>query len=128
MGGWVSIMSNAAHGTLYIGVTADLAARIVQHREGKGSIFCRKHGLTRLVYVEPHQRIKDAIAREKAMKKWKRTWKTKLIRQANPDWADLFELIKCLAFSARPDRPLPSQGRRVEAVGAIRAARSAPAS
>lgn len=93
MGGWVYIMANGPHGTLYIGVTADLAARVFAHREGRGSEFCRKYGLTRLVYAERHEAITDAIAREKAMKRWKRQWKLKLIRQNNPDWLDLFETI-----------------------------------
>jgi len=93
MGGWVYIMTNGPHGTLYIGVTANLAARIHQHRIGQGSEFCRKHGLTRLVYVERHERIDEAIAREKAMKRWKRTWKLRLVREANPYWEDLFARI-----------------------------------
>ena len=93
MGGWVYIMTNRANGTLYIGVTANLAARIWQHRQGTGSEFCRKRGLTRLVYVERHERIEDAIAREKAMKRWKRAWKIRLIVEANPRWQDLFEQI-----------------------------------
>ena len=93
MGGWVYIMSNAAHGTLYIGVTSDLAARVCAHREGRGSAFCRKYNLVRLVYAEHHDTIIDAIAREKAMKKWKRQWKLRLIRQQNPDWLDLYETI-----------------------------------
>ena len=93
MGGWVYIMTNGPHGTLYIGVTADLAARVFAHRECRGSEFCRKHGLTRLVYAERHEAITDAITREKAMKKWKRQWKLRLIRQDNPDWLDLFETI-----------------------------------
>jgi putative endonuclease len=93
MGGGVYIMTNAPHGTLYIGVTADLAARVFAHREGSGSEFCRKHGLTRLVYTERHETITDAIARERAMKRWKRQWKLQLIRRDNPDWLDLFEMI-----------------------------------
>ncbi|MEL6529706.1 MAG: GIY-YIG nuclease family protein [Pseudomonadota bacterium] len=93
MGGWVYIMTNAPHGTLYIGVTSNLAARISQHRSGQGSEFCRKHGLVRLVYVEGYPTIEEAIAREKAMKRWKRQWKLKLIRRDNPDWEDLFETI-----------------------------------
>lgn len=93
-GGWVYIMTNGAHGSLYIGVTADLPARITQHREGRGSEHCRKYGLTRLVYAEPHGEIMDAITREKAMKKWKRQWKLRLIRQHNPDWRDLYEDIQ----------------------------------
>ena len=93
MGGWVYIMSNGPHGTLYIGVTANLAARIAAHREGRGSVFCRQHGLTRLVYIERHEEIEAAIAREKAMKRWKRQWKLKLVRRDNPNWDDLFEVI-----------------------------------
>ncbi|MDP3675008.1 MAG: GIY-YIG nuclease family protein [Novosphingobium sp.] len=92
-GGWVYIMTNAAHGTLYIGVTAHLAARITQHREGRGSEFCREHGLTRLVYAERHEEIELAIAREKQMKAWKRQWKLRLIRKQNPYWRDLYENI-----------------------------------
>ncbi|QUL39311.1 GIY-YIG nuclease family protein [Erythrobacter sp. JK5] len=93
MGGWVYIMTNGPHGTLYIGVTSDLVSRIAAYREGRGSEFCRKHGLTRLVYVERYERIDDAISREKAMKRWKRQWKLKLIRRDNPDWNDLFETV-----------------------------------
>lgn len=93
-GGWVYIMTNAAHGTLYIGVTANLAARIHQHRQGTGSEFCAKYGLTRLAYAERHADIREAIAREKAMKKWKRQWKLKLIRAQNPDWRDLWDDIQ----------------------------------
>ena len=93
MGGGVYIMTNAPHGTLYIGVTADLAARVFAHHERSGSEFCREHGLTRLVYTERHETNTDAIAREKAMKRWKRLWKLKLICRDNPDWLDLFELI-----------------------------------
>ena len=90
-GGWVYIMTNAAHGTLYIGVTANLPARVTQHREGRGSEFCREHGLIRLVHAERHEEIEFAIVREKRMKDWKRQWKLRLIRQHNPDWRDLFD-------------------------------------
>ncbi|WP_306093592.1 GIY-YIG nuclease family protein [Qipengyuania flava] len=86
-------MSNRKDGVLYIGVTADLSRRIVQHREGKGSAFCRRYGLTRLVYAEEHDSIGDAIAREKAMKAWKRAWKIELIEGLNPAWDDLFDLV-----------------------------------
>ena len=93
-GGWVYIMTNGPHGTLYIGVTADLAARVTQHREGRGSQFCAEHGLVRLVYAEWHDEIEVAIVREKAMKKWKRQWKLRLIRRDNPDWRDLYGHIQ----------------------------------
>jgi len=92
-GGWVYIMTNGPHGTLYTGVTAFLAGRILAHREGRGSEFCRKHGLTRLVYLEQYDSIDEAIAREKAIKRWKRQWKLRLIRKDNPNWDDLFETI-----------------------------------
>jgi len=92
-GGWVYIMTNGAHGTLYTGVTADLPFRISQHRTGRGSEFCRKHGLTRLVYLEEYETIEEAIWREKAIKRWKRQWKLRLIRAANPNWDDLWDTI-----------------------------------
>ncbi|NQX95987.1 MAG: GIY-YIG nuclease family protein [Erythrobacter sp.] len=93
MSSWVYIMTNKRDGVLYIGVTADLPARISQHKQGKGSAFCRRYGLDRLVYAEPHAEIADAIAREKAMKAWKRAWKIELIERSNPEWRDLFDTI-----------------------------------
>ena len=90
---WVYVMTNKRNGTLYIGVTANLAARIHQHRKRTGSEFCARWGLTRLVLAEAHARIDEAIAREKAMKRWKRAWKIALIEEANPGWRDLWEDI-----------------------------------
>lgn len=87
-GGWTYILANRKNGALYTGVTADLPARMTQHRDGKGSAFSRKHGITRLVHMEWHDTIEDAIAREKALKKWRRAWKITLIESANPDWKD----------------------------------------
>ena len=92
-GGWAYIMTDRYRGTLYIGVTSDLAARVYAHRAGRGSLFCKRYGLTRLVYAEEAPTIMEAIAREKAMKKWNRTWKIELIERANPDWLDLLETI-----------------------------------
>ena len=92
-GGWVYIMADRYRGTLYIGVTSDIAARVWAHREGRGSKFCDRYGLKRLVYAEEAPTIEDAIAREKAMKKWNRVWKIELIERANPDWLDLYDTI-----------------------------------
>ncbi len=64
-GGWVYIMTNKPGGVLYIGVAADLAARIAQHRAGTWSRFCAKYNLTRLVLAEPYPTIEEAIARER---------------------------------------------------------------
>ena len=92
-GGWTYILTDRPFGILYVGVTADLSARVTAHREGHGSAFCRKWGLNRLVLVETHSTIDDAILREKALKNWKRDWKLRLIAETNPEWNDLFEYI-----------------------------------
>jgi len=92
-GGWTYIMTNKPRGVLYVGVTADIAARVFQHRNGSGSDFCRKYNLTRLVLAEPHDDIMWAIAREKALKAWRREWKIRLIEEANQGWEDLFERL-----------------------------------
>jgi putative endonuclease len=67
--------------------------RAWQHRHGRGSAFARRYGLTRLVHVEPFERIDEAIAREKAIKKWYRSWKIELIEAHNPDWSDLYDFL-----------------------------------
>lgn len=78
---------------LYVGVTAHLAARVDQHRRGADSSFCRRYNLTKLVLAERHDTIEQAIAREKALKAWKRSWKVALIEAASPEWDDLFDVI-----------------------------------
>ena len=92
-GGWVYMMSERYRGTIYTGVTAYLPERISQHREGKGGAFTSKYGLNRFVYCEHFDRIEDAIAREKAIKKWRRVWKIELIEKMNRDWNDLYDQI-----------------------------------
>jgi len=90
-GGYTYILTNKPFGILYVGVTADIAQRITQHRDGHGSAFVRKWQLRRLVLVEPHSTIEEAIAREKALKNWLRVWKLRLITESNPNWDDLSE-------------------------------------
>jgi putative endonuclease len=92
-GGWVYIMTNKPRGVLYVGATADIVVRVGQHRSGRGSAFCRKYNLTRLVLAEPYPTIRDAKAREKEMKEWRRGWKIERIEEDNPDWVDLWEGI-----------------------------------
>ena len=89
-GGHVYIMTNKRYGVLYAGVTADLAARVTQHREGIGGDFTSRYRCTRLVYVEEFPTIEEAIAREKALKAWKREWKIEAIEKQNPSWDDLY--------------------------------------
>lgn len=89
-GGHIYIITNKRYGVLYIGVTADLPTRIARHREATGGVFTAKYRCTRLVYVEEFSTIEEAIAREKAMKAWKRKWKIEAIEAQNPTWDDLY--------------------------------------
>ena len=88
---WVYIMASKRNGTLYIGVTNDIARRAWQHREGPVPGFTCKYGVKMLVYYEPFEDIRAAIHREDRLKKWKRRWKLELIERANPEWRDLYE-------------------------------------
>jgi putative endonuclease len=92
-GGWVYIMADRYRGTIYVGVTADLATRITQHRDGDGSDFCVRYGLKRLVWAEYGDAIADCITHEKRLKRWRREWKFALIERGNPDWEDLFDQL-----------------------------------
>ena len=93
MAGWVYILASAPYGTLYIGVTNNIARRVYEHREGMGSAFCRKYRVHRLVRSEPFENIANAIHREKRLKKWLRAWKIRLIESDNPHWDDLYERL-----------------------------------
>ena len=84
-------MANRYRGGMYVGVTADALARVYRHREGTGSRHVADFGKTRLVYVERHDTIEGAIAREKLVKKWRREWKFVLVEKDNPDWDDLWD-------------------------------------
>ena len=92
-GGWVYIVTNKRNGTLYVGVTADIARRAWEHREGIVEGFTKRYGLKQLVYVERHDEIGGAIQREKRMKSWPRAWKINLIRETNPNWNDLYHTL-----------------------------------
>lgn len=92
-GGWVYIMTNRPNGTLYVGVTSDLARRAWEHREGVADGFTKRYGLKRLVYAERYEDIRTAIQREKNLKHWPRGWKVKLILADNPNWDDLYERL-----------------------------------
>ncbi len=86
-------MADRYRGTMYVGVTADLASRISQHRKASGSAFCAHYGLKRLVWADRVESIEAAIAYEKRIKRWRRQWKFALIEQANPNWEDLFSTM-----------------------------------
>ena len=91
--GFVYILANRRFGTLYIGVTSDLARRIWEHRTGAIDGFTKRHGLKTLVWYEAHDGMRDAIAREKAIKHWCRSWKIRRIEAMNPEWRDLYPEI-----------------------------------
>ena len=87
----VYIVCDKRHGTLYTGVTSDLARRIWEHRTGAVAGFTRRYGLKLLAWYEVHATMEDAIVREKRIKAWNRGWKVKLIERMNPTWRDLYE-------------------------------------
>ena len=89
-GACVYIMTNRRNGTLYTGVTSDIARRAFEHREGQADGFTKRYGLKMLVHAEFHDSITAAIQREHNIKHWSRAWKVKLIEDANPEWRDLF--------------------------------------
>jgi putative endonuclease len=78
-------------GTLYTGVTGDLARRVYEHRQQLVSSFTSRYKINRLVHVESFSEVRDAIAREKQIKRWVRPRKLALIAKSNPDWRDLGE-------------------------------------
>ncbi len=93
MGGWLYFVSDRRNGVLYVGVSADLARRAWEHKQGAMQGFTQRYGVTRLVYYEWHDRIIDVIQREKNIKHWKRAWKVELIERMNPAWDDLYETL-----------------------------------
>ena len=87
---WIYITANEPRGVLYVGMSSDLASRAWQHRERVIEGFTSKYGVDRLVYFEEHSDAALAARRERAMKRWRRDWKIKLIEGFNPTWRDLF--------------------------------------
>lgn len=87
---WFYILASQKNGTLYVGVTNHLSRRVQEHRDGRGSQFAGRYGVTRLVYAEHYNDPAEAIAQEKRVKHWSRDWKIALIERANPDWNDLY--------------------------------------
>lgn len=89
----VYLLASAPNGTLYIGVTSNLVQRIYQHREGLMEGFTKQYDVKMLVWYELHATMEFAIAKEKAMKEWRREWKIKRVREMNPSWGDLYPSI-----------------------------------
>jgi len=86
---YVYIMASGRKGTLYIGVTNDLEKRVAEHKSGKFGGFTNQYAVHDLVHFESTNDVREAIAREKQLKNWKRQWKIELIVKNNPEWRDL---------------------------------------
>ena len=90
----VYMMASKRNGTLYIGVTSNLPARVWQHKNDVVEDgFTQRYGVHKLVYYELHGDMESAIFREKQMKKWNRKWKLALIEKDNAEWRDLHDDI-----------------------------------
>jgi putative endonuclease len=87
----VYILASRRNGTLYVGVTSDLIKRVWEHKSDAVDGFTKRYGVHDLVWYEVHENMMSAIAREKAIKEWKRAWKLELIEKPNPEWRDLYE-------------------------------------
>ena len=89
----VYLLASHKNGTLYTGVTSNLVQRIWQHKNDQTDGFAKRYGVHLLVWYEMHDAMESAIAREKAIKEWKRAWKLELIEATNPQWLDLYDGI-----------------------------------
>jgi putative endonuclease len=86
----VYILASRRNGTLYIGVTSNLVKRVWEHKNDAVEGFTKRYGVHTLVWFEQHETMESAIARERAVKEWRRRWKLELIEKHNPEWRDLF--------------------------------------
>ena len=86
----VYLLASRRSGTLYVGVTSGLARRVWEHKNDAADGFTKKYQVHSLVWFEQHESMESAIAREKAIKEWKRRWKLALIEASNPAWRDLY--------------------------------------
>jgi putative endonuclease len=87
---YVYILASQRNGTLYIGVTDNLARRVLEHKDNVVEGFTKRYNIHTLVYHEQYENPESAIQREKQLKKWERRWKIALIEMNNPRWEDLY--------------------------------------
>jgi putative endonuclease len=86
---FVYILASRRNGTLYAGMTDNLARRVWEHQTGLVRGFTKKYGVKTLVWYELHESRETAFQRERQLKKWNRAWKLALIERSNPNWRDL---------------------------------------
>ena len=93
MKGYVYILASKRNGTLYTGVTRDIAGRLFEHQNELTPGFTSRYGVKTLVWYELFEDVGLAIAAEKRIKRWRRAWKLELIEKLNPQWLDLWDEI-----------------------------------
>ena len=90
---YVYMITNRSRVVLYTGVTNSLMRRVWQHQNGEIEGFTKSYKVDRLVYYERFNDPRDAIAREKEIKGWRRSKKNELVETKNPNWADLSPML-----------------------------------
>jgi putative endonuclease len=95
------MLATKRNGTVYVGVTSDLLKRVWEHKNDLTEGFTKRYGVHTLVWYEEHESMESAIAREKAIKEWKRKWKLKLVERDNPEWEDLYDELLGLDTGSR---------------------------
>ena len=86
---FVYMLTNTYHNVLYIGFTNNIRRRVYEHKQKLVYGFTSKYNCTKLVWYEQFTDVNLAIAREKQLKTWERSWKNSLIEMLNPKWNDL---------------------------------------
>ena len=95
MSGFVYIMASRKSGTLYTGVTSDLLHRVFEHKDkAHPKSFTARYNVNRLVWFKEFDNITEAITHEKRVKRWRRAWKVEMIERTNPEWSDLYPLLR----------------------------------
>jgi len=97
---YVYILASKQNGTLYVGITNDIIKRVFQHKNDEVEGFTAKYKIHHLVWYESCLDVREAIAREKQLKKWNRKWKLALIEKSNPQWRDLYNEVTGFLDSA----------------------------
>ena len=90
---YVYLLASRKHGTLYLGLTNNLIRRVYEHKNKVVQGFTARYDVKKLVWYETYDDPTSAITREKELKKWRRSWKVRLIEEDNPDWSDLYASI-----------------------------------
>jgi putative endonuclease len=86
---YVYLLASKPYGTLYVGLTSNIAKRVWEHKSKAVPGFTARYGVDTLVWFEAHDSVEAAIRREKQIKEWKRDWKISLIESENPHWIAL---------------------------------------